>query len=88
MEKVDIQHVTTCAFLFLNEFWYACDFGQREINGLRRPRKGLVSTAFKNGGRTLLDDEIQTLCCLPPVSSYMTPRNPLTRSRKSIKGDE
>ena len=75
MEKIDIQHVTTCAFLFLNEFWYACDFGQREINGLRRPRKGLVSTAFKNGGRTLLDDEIQTLCCLPPVSSYMTPRN-------------
>ena len=25
--------------------------------------------------RTVLDDEIQTLCCLPPVASYLTPRS-------------
>ena len=50
MEKNDIQH-----FLFLveNESWYACDLGEREmgLKGLRGPKKGLVSTAFKNGGR-------------------------------------
>ena len=57
MEKIDIQHVTTCAFLFLNEFWYACDFGQREINGSETAEKG--TGKYSSGGRTLLD-EIQT----------------------------
>ena len=37
-------------FMVENECWYACDLGEREM-GLRRPRKGLVSTAFKDGGR-------------------------------------
>ena len=32
--------------------------------------KGLVSTAFKNGGRCRVV-KLEPLCCLPPISSYM-----------------
>ena len=55
-----------------NECWDSCGL---KGNGSERVetwegRKGLVSTAFKNGGRCRVM-KLEPLCCSPPISSYM-----------------
>ena len=59
-----------------NECWDSC--GLKEHGSERvdtwEGRKGLVSTAFKNGGRCRVM-KFEPLFCWPPVSSYMASQN-------------